>query len=313
MRRTVVLTALVALALPVQAARAKSDDQRPFRRGTILPSVALGGSFSRNYGGSLLVGAGASYFVVGGLAVGLHLRNVSTFYSQAYKESVGPTLFAQIPTNEFSLTPSLLWVIYRGERVAPYVSFGLGPVFLNKKRGVLGQWTIGPGVMIRLGGLAWLDLGVGISMRFTNDRCQRAYTFVEGDYSYYPDYACSFTWGFRGGIVFGIGGRRQAQPPSRPSPPPSYESQPASSYPPPQSYPPPAQPVPSASPPPATTPPVGTPPETPPTPASPPPAPVESPSPANPPAPSTPPPTTAPTETSPVPPPGENLPVPPPA
>ena len=312
MRRIVVLTALVALALPVQAARA-NDDHRPFRRGTILPSVALGGSFSRNYGGSLLVGAGASYFVVGGLAVGLHLRNVSTFYSQGYKDSIGPTLLSQIPTNEFSLTPSLLWVIYRGERVAPYVSFGLGPVFLNKKRGVLGQWTIGPGVMIRLGGLAWLDLGIGVGMRFTNDRCERAYTFLEGSYSYYPDYACSFNWGFRGGIVFGIGGRRSTpQPSPRPSPAPSYNPPPASSYPPPQSYPPPAQPVPSASPPPSPTPPVAAPPEGPPTPATPPPTPLETPSPANPPA--TPPPaTTTPTETSPVPPPGENLPIPPPA
>jgi hypothetical protein len=206
-RRTVVIIALVALARPAQAA--PDDDHRPFRRGTILPSVSLGGSFSRNYGGTLHVGAGASYFVVGGLAVGLHLRNLSTFYSQRYKDYVGPTIFSQIPTNELSLTPSLLWVLYRGERVAPYVSFGVGPVFLNKKRGVLGQWSVGPGLMLRAGGSMWIDLSLGFSMRFTKDRCAEAYTFVDpllGTYE--ADYACSFTWGFRGGIVFGLGGRR---------------------------------------------------------------------------------------------------------
>ncbi|PCC70514.1 hypothetical protein SAMN02745121_06567 [Nannocystis exedens] len=300
MRRTVVLTALVALAMPVQAARA-DDDDRPFRRGTILPSFSLGGSFSRNYGGSLLVGAGASYFVAGGFAVGLHLRNVTTFYSQYFKEQVGPDIFAKIPTNEFSLTPSLLWVIYRGERAAPYLSFGVGPVFLNKQRGVLGQWTVGPGVMIRAGGSLWLDLGLGLGMRFTKDRCQDAYNYLDP----ITDYACSFTWGFRAGLVFGLGGRRQAQP-SQPSPPAQYNPPPASSYPAP------AQPGPNASPPPAPAAPVQAPPETPPQPATPPPTPVETPTPENSP-PAAPPPATTPTETSPVPPPGENLPVPPPA
>ena len=298
MRRTVVLTALVALAMPVRAAQA-DDDYRPFRRGTILPSFSLGGSFSRNYGGSLLVGAGASYFVAGGFAVGLHLRNVTTFYSQYFKEQVGPDIFARIPTNEFSLTPSLLWVIYRGERVAPYLSFGVGPVFLNKQRGVMGQWTVGPGVMIRAGGSLWLDLGIGLGMRFTKDRCQEAYDYLDP----ITDYACSFNWGFRAGLVFGLGGRRQASPPSQPSPPAHYTPPPASSYPAP------AQPGPDASPPATPAAPVEAPPEGPPQP-TPPPPPVETPTPANPPAPT---PTPTPTETSPVPPPGENLPLPPPA
>ncbi|WAS93491.1 hypothetical protein [Nannocystis punicea] len=301
MRRTVVLTALLALALPVQAAHA-DDDYRPFRRGTVLPSFSLGGSFSRNYGGSLAVGAGASYFVVGGFAVGLHLRNVTTFYSQYFKEQVGPDIFAKIPTNEFSLTPSLLWVIYRGERVAPYLSFGVGPVFLNKHRGVMGQWTVGPGVMFRAGNSLWLDLGLGLGMRFTKDRCQDAYDYLDP----ITDYACSFTWGFRAGLVFGLGGRRPAQAPARPSPPAQYTPPPASAYPPP------AQPGPNASPPPTPAAPVEAPPEGPPPPATPAPMPVETPTPANPP-PATPPPANTPTETAPVPPPGENLPIPPPA
>lgn len=312
MRRTVVLTALVALALPVQAARA-DDDPRPFRRGTLLPSVALGGSFSRNYGGSLLVGAGASYFVVGGLAVGLHVRNLSTFYSQRYKEYVGPTIFSQIPTNEFSLTPSLLWVLYRGERVAPYMSLGVGPVFLNKKRGVLGQWSIGPGIMIRAGGSMWIDLSIGFSMRFTKDRCEKAYTFVDPVLgTYQADYACSFTWGFRGGIVFGIGGRR-SQPSAQPAPPPRSAPYSSPGYAPPASPPPAApEPVPSASPPPSAAPPLEAPPEPPleAPPEAPVPddatAPVTAPTPASPPA-------DAPDETGPVPPPSESLVVPPPA
>lgn len=300
MRRAILLTVFAALALPVQTARGGDDDDRPFRRGMILPSVALGGSFTRNYGGSLLVGAGASYFVVGGLAVGLHLRNVSTFYSQDYKQTYAPW-FSQIPTNEFSLTPSLLWVIYRGQRVAPYVSLGAGPVFLNKKRGVLGQWSVGPGVMIGTGGPLWIDLGLGFGMRFTGDRCERAYTFTApGAGTLYADRACSFTWGFRGGLVFGIGGRRQPRiKNSRPSPPPGYQSPPASSYPEPEPYtaPAPAQPVPEASPPPSPPPPVEPPSE------GPPPAPLE-------PAPA---PLETPPEPSPAPPPGESLTVPPPA
>lgn len=245
MRASIVVIALVALAAPSTALA--SDDDRPFGRGTILPSVALGGSFSRNYGGSLLVGAGASYFVAGGLALGLHLRNVSTFYSSGFKNELGRA-FEQVPTNELSLMPSALWVLARNRVFAPYITAGVGPVFLNKQRGTLGQWTAGPGFLIGVGGSFFIDLGISFGMRFSADRCDRAYTFRDPDTgaSFVNDAACSFTVGFRGGIVFGLGGRRQ--PRVRPSPPPSYTSPPASTYPAPASYPAPESPPPAESP-----------------------------------------------------------------
>ena len=289
MRALPALLALAALAAPARA-HAYGDDDRPFGRGTILPSVALGGSFAGKYGGSLLVGAGASYFVAGGFAVGLHLRNVSTFYSQSFKSELGP-IFKQVPTNEFSLTPSVMWVLWRNRSFAPYITAGVGPVFLNKHRGVLGQWNAGPGFLIGFGGSMFIDLGVTFGMRFTADRCEAAYTFRDPDSgaTYSNDYACSFMWGFRGGIVFGIGGRRG--PRSRPtqSPPPSYTSPPASSYPAPTSTAPPPAPAPVSS---------------------------DSPSPdATQPGDTAPPPAVAPTspDTPPTEPAGESLPVPPPA
>lgn len=241
MRRALVPATLIVLALPARAAASEPDD-RPFGRGVILPSLALGGSFARGYGGSLLVGAGASYFVAPGLAVGLHVRNVTSFYSQSYKDYLGDA-FAQVPTNVLSVTPGITWVIYRSRRVAPYIHAGIGPVFLNKHRPALGQWTAGPGVMIGTGGGLFFDLGIGFSMMFPRSRCERAYTFVDPSTSttFVNEYACSLVFGFRGGLVFGFGGRREPRPSA---PPPNYAPPP--SYSPPPSYPPPSAPPPSA-------------------------------------------------------------------
>lgn len=291
MRRALLFTALL-LAIPSRAAAQEPDD-RPFGRGVIMPSVALGGSFARSYGGSLLVGAGASYFVANGFAVGLHLRNVTTFYSRSFKDAY-PGLVEKIPTNEFSILPSLQWVFYRSRYFSPYVYGGVGPVFLNHQRGVVGQWSAGPGFLIGTGGPLYIDIGILFSMRFPNGRCQDAYSVVDGDTLYTNSYACSFTWGFRGGIVFGLGGRRERRAPA-PQPPPQPVQSTPQSYPAPTSYPPPTAappPVPSDSP------------TTAPQPA-PAPAPVAPPL-ENPPTSAPPPATTT------SPPAGENVPVPPP-
>lgn len=295
MRTAIALTVLVALATPTTAAASESDG-RPFARGVLLPSVALGGGFTQGYGGRLLVGAGASYFVANGFAVGLHVRNATTFYSQAIKEL---PFYSQIPTNQLSVTPSVMWVLFRSPRISPYLVGGVGPVFLNRGRGTLGEWHAGPGLLIGTGGPLFIDIGFTIGSRFTRDRCEDAFTFVDpstqlNDNSF-AQYACSFTWGFRGGIVFGFGGTRQRRaqqaPPASTTPP-----QPQPSYPAPVSAPAPApEPDPSASPQPSPVQPIDA-----------------EPVPASPPATS---PSTSPSE-GPVatpPPAGESLPVPPPA
>lgn len=295
MRTAIALTVLVALASPTTAAASDGDD-RPFGRGLILPSVAFGGGFVRGYGGRLLVGAGASYFVANGFAVGLHIRNATTFYSQAIKEL---PYYSQIPTNQLSLTPSLMWVLFRSPRISPYLVGGVGPVFLNRGRGTLGEWHAGPGLLIGTGGPIFIDIGFTVGARFSRDRCGEAFSFAYQDAGVkviddsFAQYACSFTWGFRGGIVFGFGGSRQRRASQQP-PPPSYQPpQPAPSHPAPVAAPAP-EPVPSDSPPPSSVQPIDAAPQ----PASPPPAS----SPASP-------------SEGPVaaPPAGESVPVPPPA
>jgi hypothetical protein len=75
------ILSLVALAPAVASARpfSPTPDDRPWSRGTLMPSLGLGGSFNRGGGGSLLIGAGLTYFAVNNLGLGLNLRNVTTF------------------------------------------------------------------------------------------------------------------------------------------------------------------------------------------------------------------------------------------
>ncbi|MGB1012591.1 MAG: hypothetical protein ACPG4T_00545, partial [Nannocystaceae bacterium] len=53
-------------------ARSPENDDLPWRRGTLVPSLGLGGSFGGNIG-QLGFGVGASYFVANGLGIGLGL------------------------------------------------------------------------------------------------------------------------------------------------------------------------------------------------------------------------------------------------
>jgi hypothetical protein len=294
-RTAIALIVLAALAAPTTAAASDGDD-RPFGRGVLLPSLSFGGGFARGYGGRLLVGAGASYFVANGFAVGMHLRNVTSFYSQDIKSL---PYYSQIPTNQLSLIPHVTWVFYRSRTISPYISAGVGPVFLNKGRGTLGEWQAGPGLLIGTGGPIFIDLGITFGARFTRDRCQDAFTFIDPSTDFsdnsFAQYACSWTFGFRGGIVFGFGGSRERRSGSSPPPVEPTPSQPT--YPAPAPAPAPVatpQPAPDDSPQPSTVQPIdAAPPPASPPPATPPPSPSEGPV-AAPPA-------------------GESVPVPPPA
>ncbi len=281
------ILSLVALAPAVASARpfSPTPDDRPWSRGTLMPSLGLGGSFNRGGGGSLLIGAGLTYFAVNNLGLGLNLRNVTTFLPASYDTDF-PGLKKSIPTNEFSMLPGVMLVLYRNYRFSPYIHGGVGPVFLNHHRGVVGEWNAGPGVLIGLGSRLALNLGISFSSRFPTDKCEAAYRYQGQDVFYNP---CGLRWNINVGLVFGFGVGRQrrdpaqyqpapqpyqpAQPPPStyptPESPPTYapppEQPPPYEQPPPPAYGPPTQPVPEAtSPPPAAPPPGETAPVTPP-------------------------------------------------
>ena len=250
------ILSLVALAPAVASARpfSPTPDDRPWSRGTLMPSLGLGGSFNRGGGGSLLIGAGLTYFAVNNLGLGLNLRNVTTFLPASF-ETDFPGLKKSIPTNEFSMLPGVMLVLYRNYRFSPYIHGGAGPVFLNHHRGVVGEWNAGPGVLIGLGSRLALNLGISFSSRFPTDKCEAAYRYQGQDVFYNP---CGLRWNINVGLVFGFGVGRQRRDPDQYQPPPPYqpaEPPPPSSYPPPES--PPTYAPPTEYPPPtdATTPP----------------------------------------------------------
>lgn len=269
------LTPAVASARPFST----QPDDRPWGRGTLMPSLALGGSFYSRGGGSLLVGAGLTYFALNNLGVSLNVRNLTTFLPKSLEQDF-PGIRKSIPTNEFSLIPGLLVVLYRSYRASPYVHGGVGPVFLNHQRGTIGQWSAGPGVLIGLGRRLALNLGVSFSSRFPVGKCEAAYRYQDFDVFYKP---CGFQWNINVGLVFGLGVGRQRRPDEEVQP--SYQPAPAPppTYPPPQPPPayapvepsegPPSEAPPSAEPP-AYAPPPAAPSAPPPAPASPPPAPA---------------------------------------
>jgi hypothetical protein len=236
------LSLLTVLNLPATAAArplAREPDDRPWGRGTLMPSFGLGGSFGSRGGGSLLVAGGLTYFVVNNLGLGLSLRNFTTFLPPSLKSEF-PGIEKQIPTNEFSLIPGLTVILYRSYRFSPYISGGVGPVFLNHKRGVVGEWNAGPGVLIGLGRMLAVNLGVNFSMRFPGERCDAAYSYGTGAAAVSFN-SCGIRWGIQAGLVFGFGVGRKRNPPP-PQPDPVYTPAP---YPEPAPYPAPAEPPPT--------------------------------------------------------------------
>ena len=223
MRALPLTVSLLAAALvwpSVATARPFSPqpDDKPWTRGTLMPSFGLGGSFYRGGGGNLLVAAGLNYFFVNNLALGLQLRNFSTFLPSYYKQDY-PGIEKQIPTNEFSMIPGVTVMLYRSFRFTPYVHGGVGPVFLNHKRGVVGEWNAGPGFLIGIGRRMALDIGVNFSMRFPGDKCDAAYSYNGSGGNAVFFGACGLRWGIRAGLVFGFGvgrKRHQAPPPEDP-------------------------------------------------------------------------------------------------
>jgi len=239
------LSLLTVLDLPATAAArpfSREPDDRPWARGTLMPSFGLGGSFGSRGGGSLLISGGLTYFVVNNLGLGLTLRNFTTFLSPTTKSDF-PGIEKQIPTNEFSLIPGLTVVLYRSYRFSPYISGGVGPVFLNHKRGVVGEWNAGPGVLIGLGRLAAINLGINFSSMFPSARCEDAYRYGSGASAIVFN-SCGLRWGIQGGLVFGFGVGRKRNP-QPPPPDPTYAPAP---YPAPAPEPYPAPPAPPAAP-----------------------------------------------------------------
>lgn len=214
------ILSLVALAPAVASARpfSPTPDDRPWSRGTLMPSLGLGGSFNRGGGGSLLIGAGLTYFAVNNLGLGLNLRNVTTFLPASF-ETDFPGLKKSIPTNEFSMLPGVMLVLYRNYRFSPYIHGGVGPVFLNHHRGVVGEWNAGPGVLIGLGSRLALNLGISFSSRFPTDKCEAAYRYQGQDVFYNP---CGLRWNINVGLVFGFGVGRKRNNPQPPPPGPTY-------------------------------------------------------------------------------------------
>ncbi len=219
--------------LPTAQARPQDDDL-PWGRGTLVPSLGLGGSFGGSIG-QLAISVGASYFVANGLAVGLTLSDQIWFYSAELKQAY-PGINQQLPNNEFGLRPNLQYIFFRNRYFSPYAVAGVGPVFLNHGGGTLGEWHAGPGFYIGIGGPVFLNLGVVFSGRFPGSRCEAAYTYHGANEAVYFT-NCGFAWGIRGGLVFALGMRKKKSQPPPPAPryqpatPAPEYSRPASGYP----------------------------------------------------------------------------------
>jgi len=212
--------ALLALTGAPERASARPDDDRPWGRGVLVPSLGLGASVSSPLS-TVTFGLGASYFIANGLGIGLGVSDTVLIFSRSFRATY-PGVEDQVATNIVRVMPTLQYVFWRGHRFAPYVFGGAGPVFLNNGGGMVGEWTAGPGAFIRIGGPIFLDLGVGFSSRFPRDKCDAAFTYEGPNASGQIIDACSFRWGPRIGLVIAFGGRRAPaqRPPPAASPPP---------------------------------------------------------------------------------------------
>ena len=127
MRRALplVLSLAAALPLPVNAAEPPAT-RRPWPRGTLMPSLALGASVLVDRpGGTLQLSGGLSYFVVDHLALGLSLRSSTSFLVE-YVRTYHPGVEKQIATHEFSVTPVVTVVPHRGYLISPFIGVGVG-------------------------------------------------------------------------------------------------------------------------------------------------------------------------------------------
>lgn len=209
----------IAIAMTPTDAAAKDDDRgRPWGRRTVLPTFGFGVGIGRDFT-SLGFGLGASYFVAHGFAVGLSLTDSVLILKDSLKSEF-PGVNKQIPTNVFSLTPTLQYVFFRSRWFSPYVHAGVGPAFFNNQRGTVGAWLAGPGAFIGIGGPVYLNIGVDFFGKFPIGKCNRAYTYESAQESVQFQGFCSFGWSPNIGIVvaFGGGGRSRRARPSSPPP-----------------------------------------------------------------------------------------------
>jgi hypothetical protein len=225
MSRFLPAVAAVALAVsaPAVAGGAPDDRGRPFSRGTLQPSLGVGGSF----GGPVSVvgiGLGARYFVLGGLGPGLDVSDTILIYDAKTRAEL-PGIQSQTPTNIVRILPNLQWVFVRTRWFSPYVLGGTGPVFYNHGGGTVGHWLAGGGAYIGLGGPIFLELGVTFSSVFPRSDCRDAFTWTDGDATAELRGACNLTWGPRLGLTVAFGvdsdgerhkSRREPPPPAPP-------------------------------------------------------------------------------------------------
>jgi hypothetical protein len=181
--RLLATTSICALAValaPLQASAAAPagdapPDTRPWGKGTLMPSLGLGAAFGPDIH-VLSFAAGVSYFVWHGFAVGLNVSDTVYIYRDDFKRSF-PGINKSSPTNEVLLLPTLQYVFLRRFRFSPYVLAGVGPVFYNHHRGTIGQWLVGGGAYIGLGGPIALNIGIDFYANFPDSKWQTAFAF----------------------------------------------------------------------------------------------------------------------------------------
>jgi hypothetical protein len=251
MRFRWLLTASLACATGLSTSEASAapaydeeEDRGPWGRGTVMPSLGFGASFSSDIH-VLSFGLGASYFVWDGLAVGLDVYDTVYIYRDDFKRAF-PGIDKTSPTNEVLLLPTLQYVFLRRMRISPYVTGGVGPVFYNHQRGTIGQWLVGTGAYFKLWGPVALVVGIDFMANFPDSKWRNAFSWdpppdpVTGDdpgpgsirgcaLVHNP---CSFNISPNIGLAFVIGpkakrAKKQQPPPSAPvNPMPEEELEP---------------------------------------------------------------------------------------
>ncbi len=185
---------------------------RPWGKGTAVPTFGLGaGGFFSDIA-NVSFGLGFSYYLINGLSAGLSFSDTILIYRSTLKAQY-PGIERELPTNIFDITPSLQYVFFRSRRFSPYVFGGVGPGFFNHGAGTHGQWVAGPGVLLNVGGPLYVNISVGCSSMFPDERCNEALTYdpgMDGSGSILLD-VCSFQWGPQIGAVLAFGGGRRAR------------------------------------------------------------------------------------------------------
>jgi hypothetical protein len=239
MRFRWLLTASLACATGLSASDAaaapepddEAEDRGPWGRGTVMPSLGFGASFSSDIH-VLSFGLGASYFVWDGLAVGLDVYDTVYIYRDDFKRAF-PGIDKTSPTNEVLLLPTLQYVFLRRMRFSPYVIGGVGPVFYNHHRGTIGQWLVGTGAYFKLWGPIALVIGIDFMANFPDSKWKNAFSWdpppdpVTGDDPgpgsirgcALVDNPCSFNISPNIGLAFVIGTQPKRAKKKQPPPP----------------------------------------------------------------------------------------------